>query len=288
MFEKRNSYICFAPDITEPVRAYRFPYFMKRKLFLLTLLCFIFACYTTKAQGKLVFEKETHDFGTIAEGTQATYVFRVKNVGTEPVVIPSVQASCGCTTPTWTKEPILPGKTGTITAVYNSTGRPGPFYKSITVSSNNSEHPTHTLYIKGEVGPKDLNSLPTPEQKALSPRLAVGSTSYSFGKLEKGQKAIAKFIIRNNGRQPLVIQGVKSACNCLSYRTSVTEIKAGQVATLELRYNPLVLGEQKEVVTVFSNDIVMPTLKLTLKAQVVEGEAPKDMLREGAKPTPFR
>ncbi len=264
---------------------------MKRKLFLLTLLCFIFVCNTAKAQGKLTFEKETHDFGTIAEGTQATYVFKVRNEGNEPVVIPGVQASCGCTTPSWTKEPILPGKTGTITAVYNSSGRPGPFHKSITVLSNNSEKPQHVLYIKGEVGPKDLNSAPNEEQKALSPRLAVGSTNYSFGKLEKGQKVVARFLIRNTGRKPLVIQGVKSACNCVVHRVSKAEIKAGEVATLELRYAPAMLGEQNEVVTVLSNDLIMPNLKLTLKATVVEAKeakASKDMLREGAQPTPFR
>ncbi|OKL38583.1 DUF1573 domain-containing protein [Pontibacter flavimaris] len=261
---------------------------MRSKLFLLTLLCFIFACYTAKAQGKLVFDTETHDFGIIAEGTQATHVFKVRNEGNEPVVLPSVQASCGCTTPTWTKKPIMPGDTGTITAVYNSAGRPGPFHKSITVYSNNSVQPQHVLYIKGEVGPKDLISELTPERKALSPRLAIGSTSYSFGKLEKGQKAIARFLIRNTGRQPLVIQGVKSACNCVIYRTSKSEIKPGEVATLELRYNAAMLGEQNEVVTVLSNDLIMPNLRLTLKAKVVEGKASKDMLREGAQPTPFR
>ncbi|PTX14239.1 uncharacterized protein DUF1573 [Pontibacter mucosus] len=262
-----------------------FPYLhMTSKLFLLTLLCFIFAGYTAKAQGKLVFEKETHDFGTIAEGTQASYVFKVKNEGTEPVVIPSVQASCGCTTPSWTKVPILPGEFGTITAVYNSTGRPGPFYKSITVLSNNSEKPQHVLYIKGEVGPKDLISAITPEQKALSPRLAVGGTSHSFGNLEKGQKPVAKFLIRNTGRKPLVIQGVKSTCNCVQYRSSKPEIKPGEVATLELRYAPVMLGEQNEVVTVLSNDLIMPNLRLTLKANVVEAKeakASKDMIREG-------
>lgn len=290
MFDKRNLYICFALDITKHIlrKSCFCWYFMKRKLYLLTILCFIFVSYAAKAQGKLIFEKETHDFGTVAEGTQATYVFRVKNIGKEPVVIPNVQAACGCTTPTWTKEPILPGKIGMIKAVYNTTGRPGPFNKAITVTSTDPEAPTHVLYIKGEVGPKDLKTNYTPEQKALSPRLAVGSTSHNFGKLEKGQIAVAKFKIRNNGRQPLVIQGVKSACNCVSYQTSVSEIKAGEVATLELTYIPAVLKEQNEVVNVFSNDIITPSLKLTLKADVVESSASKNMLREGAQPVPFR
>lgn len=253
---------------------------MTRKLYFLTLLCLVFAACAARAQGKLSFEKETHDFGTIAESTQATYEFRVKNVGDQPVIISTVQPACGCTTPTWTKEPLLPGKVGVITAVYNSTGRPGPFHKAITVTST-AEEPTQVLYIKGDVGPKDLKSVPTQEQKIMSPRLAVGSTNYNFGKLEKGQKAIARFQIKNTGRQPLVIQGIKAACNCVQYRVSASSLKAGQTALLELRYSANVLEEQNEVVTVLSNDIIVPTLRLTLKANVIEPQAPQDMLREG-------
>ncbi|MDX5481212.1 MAG: DUF1573 domain-containing protein [Hymenobacteraceae bacterium] len=253
---------------------------MSRKLYLLMLLCLIFAAYTAKAQGELKFEKETHDFGSIAEGTQASYEFRVKNVGDKPVIITAVQPSCGCTTPDWTKEPILPGKTGVIKALYNSTGRPGPFHKAITVTST-AVTETQVLYIKGEVGPKDLKNNYTQEQKAMSPRLALGSTNYNFGKLEKGQKAVAKFTIKNTGRQPLVIQGVRSSCNCVSYRVSVPALKPGQTATLELTYVPMMLKDQNEVVTVISNDIIMPNLKLTLKANVVESLASQNMLREG-------
>lgn len=253
---------------------------MIRKLHTLLALCCMLVASHTFAQGKLSFEKETHDFGIIAEGTQATYEFRVKNVGNQPVIIAGVQPSCGCTTPTWTKEPIMPGKTGVISAIYNSTGRPGAFMKGITVNSN-AEEPAQTLYIKGEVGPKDLKTMYTPEQKAMSPRLAVGSTNYNFGKLEKGQKAIAKFRIKNTGRLPLVVQGVKSPCNCIQYRVSEPALKPGQTALLELRYSATVLDEQSEEVTIFSNDIIVPTLRLRLKANVVERQAPQNTLREG-------
>ena len=260
---------------------------MKRNLYLLLLLCFIFVAGTAQAQGELKFEKETHDFGTIAEGTQASYEFKVKNVGNQPVIISAVQPSCGCTTPDWTKEPIMPGKTGIIKAMYNSAGRPGPFHKSISVTSN-AATPMQVLYIKGDVGPEDLKTNYTAEQKAMSPRLAVGSTTYNFGKLEKGQKAVAKFTVKNTGRQALVIQGVKAACNCVSFKVSQPSIKPGQTATLELTYVPMMLKEQNEVVTIISNDIVMPDLKLTLKAHVVDSLASKNMLREGSQPVPFR
>lgn len=258
---------------------------MNRRLHFLLLLCLALAAHMASAQGRLSFEKETHDFGIIAEGTQATYEFTVKNVGDQPVIISQVRPSCGCTTPSWTKEPILPGKTGVISAIYNSAGRPGFFKKSITVSSN-AVAPTQVLYIKGEVGPKDLKTYHTPEQKAMSPRLAVGRTNYDFGKLEKGQKAIAKFRIKNTGLQPLVIQGVKSTCNCVQYRVSEPAIKPGQTALLELRYSAAVLHEQSEEVKVLSNDIIMPALRLTLKADVVAPQASQNMLREGKKPTP--
>ncbi|MCJ8167422.1 DUF1573 domain-containing protein [Pontibacter sp. E15-1] len=258
---------------------------MTRKLHILLALCCLLAASQAFAQGKLSFEKETHDFGTIAEGTQAVYEFRLKNVGDQPVIITGVQASCGCTTPTWTSAPILPGKMGMVTAVYNSAGRPGAFNKSISVASN-AEAPLQVLYIKGEVGPKDLKTNYSPEQKAMSPRLAVGSTNYNFGKLEIGQKSIAKFRIKNTGRQPLVIQGVKSACNCVQYRVSEPALKPGQTALVELRYSATVLGEQSEEVTVLSNDIVVPMLRFTLKANVTKRQAPENMLRKGEQPTP--
>ncbi|WP_439882285.1 DUF1573 domain-containing protein [Pontibacter sp. MBLB2868] len=260
---------------------------MVQRLNFFLIICFVLAANIALAQAEIKFEKDTHDFGTIAEGTQAAYEFRVKNTGNQPLIISTVQPSCGCTTPDWTKEPILPGKIGMIKAMYNSTGRPGPFHKSITVTSN-AATATQVLYIQGEVGPKDLKNIYTQEQKTMSPRLALGSTTYNFGKLEKGQKAVAKFTIKNTGRQPLVVQGVRSACNCVTYRVSEPSLKPGQTATLELTYVPAVLKEQIETVNILSNDIIMPDNRLTLKANVVESLATQNMLREGKQPVPFR
>jgi hypothetical protein len=95
------------------------------------------------------FEKTEHDFGKIKEGTLATYSFVFYNKGTTPLVLTNVQASCGCTTPEWSKEPIMPGAKGTVKAVFNSYGRPGDFHKFVTVKSNAG--PDVTLTIKGSV-----------------------------------------------------------------------------------------------------------------------------------------
>lgn len=82
------------------------------------------------------FMTEEHNFGNIPEGPAVSTDFEFKNIGKEPIVLSGVQASCGCTTPTWTKEPVLPGKMGKITATYNTQGRPGNFVKTITINSN--------------------------------------------------------------------------------------------------------------------------------------------------------
>ncbi len=96
------------------------------------------------------FETETHDFGTVPEGPQAKFDFDFTNVGKEPLILQNVQASCGCTTPEWPKEPILPGGKNKVTAIYNTQGRPGPFTKTITITSN-GKTPSKQIIIKGTV-----------------------------------------------------------------------------------------------------------------------------------------
>jgi hypothetical protein len=102
-----------------------------------------------KSQAEIVFDKETHDFGTVSHNQPATYTFMFKNTGKEDLIITNAQASCGCTTPEWTKEPIKPGKKGYVKATYNSASL-GVFNKAVTVMSN-AKTPTVTLYIKGDV-----------------------------------------------------------------------------------------------------------------------------------------
>lgn len=106
----------------------------------------------TDAQATITFDKPEHDFGKIKEGTLATYEFTFTNTGKAPLVLSNVQPSCGCTTPEWSKEPIMPGAKGTVKAVFNSYGRPGVFQKYITVKSNSSGGDV-TLTFKGTVEP---------------------------------------------------------------------------------------------------------------------------------------
>ncbi len=95
------------------------------------------------------FVEETHDFGNIKEGTQATYEFKFTNTGNAPLILEAVNASCGCTTPEWSREPIAPGQTGKVVATFNSSGKPGNQVKTITVKYNGAaESNTVLLTIK--------------------------------------------------------------------------------------------------------------------------------------------
>ncbi|OSZ81888.1 hypothetical protein CAP35_01045 [Chitinophagaceae bacterium IBVUCB1] len=103
------------------------------------------------------FKVDIHDFGTIAEGPDAEVKFEFKNTGKEPIIVATATASCGCTAPEYSKEPVLPGKKGYIKAVYHSAGRPGPFNKAITVTSNAG---VKVLTIKGTVEKAPESSVP--------------------------------------------------------------------------------------------------------------------------------
>lgn len=121
------------------------------KKYNLILICLLFSLVAMSQKAVVNFEVKTHDFGKIKEEDgKITYVFDFVNKGISPLVVNRVQASCGCTTPSWTKAPIEPGKKGSITVTYNPSGRPGTFTKNITVYSNALDEQT-TLTIHGEV-----------------------------------------------------------------------------------------------------------------------------------------
>lgn len=123
------------------------------KKFGVLFLCMMFSFVAMAQKAVLKFDEESHDFGKIYEKDgKATFVFNFVNKGQSPLVVSRVQASCGCTTPVWTKEPIEVDGKGNITVSYNMAGRPGSFTKTITVYCN-GEQEQKVLVIKGEVIP---------------------------------------------------------------------------------------------------------------------------------------
>ena len=94
--------------------------------------------------------QEMHDFGDIKQGDVATHVFKFKNTGTNDLLLTRVKASCGCTTPQWSNEPIKPGEEGMIKVSFNSRGKMGPQMKTVTIT-HNGEPIHHVLRFKGKV-----------------------------------------------------------------------------------------------------------------------------------------
>lgn len=98
------------------------------------------------------FEKTVHDYGTIGQGADGNCEFVFENNGTEPLILSDVRSSCGCTVPSWPREPIMPGKKSSIKVHYD-TNRVGGISKSITVSTNGNPDRV-VLSIRGTVEAK--------------------------------------------------------------------------------------------------------------------------------------
>ena len=130
---------------------------MKKLIVFVAMTCMTLAGFAQedvkdKNKGEMKFEHTRHDFGTFAQDTAVvTHEFVFTNVGKSPLVIHQANASCGCTVPEYTLEPIAPGKQGRIKITYNGKGRrPGVFRKSITIHHNGKQTPAR-IYIEGEM-----------------------------------------------------------------------------------------------------------------------------------------
>lgn len=98
----------------------------------------------------MVYITETIDYGTIAQNADGNRKFEFTNNGSKPLIITNATGSCGCTVPTFPKEPILPGAKGVIGVKY-ATDRVGAFTKTVTITSNAEGNPSKVLTIKGNV-----------------------------------------------------------------------------------------------------------------------------------------
>jgi hypothetical protein len=99
----------------------------------------------------LQFESTTFTYGKVKEGETVDVKFGFKNVSAENVVIESVRASCGCTTPKLDKKEYAPGESGVIEAAFNTTGRKGPQSKTVTVRTSDPKQPAYVLTLAGEI-----------------------------------------------------------------------------------------------------------------------------------------
>lgn len=113
----------------------------------------------TESGAKIDFVKETHDYGTIKNGSDGSCTFEFKNTGNAPLIISNAKGSCGCTVPEWPKEPIAPGAKASIKVKYD-TSRAGVINKNVTITSNAVNSPDKIVFIKGTVLPAPESGTP--------------------------------------------------------------------------------------------------------------------------------
>lgn len=112
-----------------------------KQLFLSFFLLNVFVASAQNSQKAvkgpaIKFQEDTYNFGNLKEGVTARHVFRFKNTGKAPLIIQNAVDNCACATHEWTKDPVMPGKTGEIIIVYQTAGRLGQFSKEVYVRSN--------------------------------------------------------------------------------------------------------------------------------------------------------
>lgn len=114
-------------------------------IFLASFIAFVAYCHSAA-----VFSWSTtqHDFGNITKGVPVSHEFEFTNTGSEPLIVTSVNASCGCTVTNFSKDPIAPGANGYVKATFDA-GKLGAFLKTVSVQSNADKN--HVLTLKGTV-----------------------------------------------------------------------------------------------------------------------------------------
>ncbi len=203
---------------------------------LLTILTVIVTFLGMDAQPVMQFDTLEHDFGQVKElGGIVQHRFVYKNIGDKPLIINRVHTSCGCTSPAWSKEPVLPGRSGYIDVSFDPRDRPGSFTKSIIVSCNAKEESV-TLYITGSVTPRP-EPLSSSYPYAME-GLRLKATTVNFNKIAAGQTGTKEIEVVNPSKANIVI--APDPTNTPPYfQVSVKPsiLKPGEKGTIKCTFN---------------------------------------------------
>ena len=239
---------------------------MKLKLSILML----FAAFSLSAQPKIAFDKSQHDFGTVNEKEgEISHDFSFKNTGTSPLIIQNVSATCGCTTPEWSKQPVRPGETGFVKVSYNPKGRPGGIDKTITVQSNGSSAPV-SLRITGEVIPIDRN--PSEAYRYPAGAIRLDDMHVSFDRMYSHEKSALVVTAYNPGPNAVKISFIHLPAHIQTDVKPAT-IKQGEKASIRVHYDAARKndwGFVADQISMILNDDKSKDYKLTVTANIEE------------------
>lgn len=218
----------------------------------------------------IFFHEKIHDFGEVIEKQgNADFDFVFTNNSGRPVRILSVQASCGCTTPGWTKEAVAPGKSGYIKASFDPTGRPGYFNKSLMVTTDLSGTPI-TLQIKGTV--VDRLTVKDETLTASNGNLKLKNSSFTIGKVFINQDATTiNYAVANTGKD--VIDFSEVVTPSYIQVTTPKTLLPGERGIIKLTYDARAkkqYGFQVDNITLKTNDATNPHKSFPVYATIEE------------------
>jgi DNA/RNA endonuclease G (NUC1) len=203
------------------------------KIIAIATAFFTLATSSAGAQEKigesLEFDKTVHNFGDILlDSGPVSCTFKVKNTGSKPVVIYNAVTTCGCTKAEWTKEPIMPGKTGTISATYSNDEGPYPFDKSITVYMSEPKKPI-ILKMRGICMEEKV-----PVEKTYTMTygpLGLREAYIKCGNLEQGGMKGNSVTVANISKAPIKVE-FKDVSEQLEISISPNPVPAGETAEM--------------------------------------------------------
>lgn len=223
-------------------------------------------------QAKIKFEKTKHDFGEIKEEEGiAETIFKFQNTGNKSLILESVKASCGCTTPIWSRDSIAPGFYGFIKVEYNPSGRPGIFNKEIYVESNSAPGQVQ-LHISGKVSPRPKG--PEDYYPFEEGVLRFRTNHLTFGTLSDDEIKTESTVLYNQGKK--TIQFSKSGSKVpghLKPKMSKSSLAPGDTLTLWISYNAALkkdFGLVQDNIFLMTNDASQPVKRIAVTADIRE------------------
>lgn len=204
---------------------------VRKKIFLLLILITL---KTFAQKTSIDFDFYTHDFGTIKEdGGKVSYDFRFTNAGNLPLKITGVQAACGCTVVDWPKSTFAPGEKGHLIVTFDPENKPGPFNKSITVSTNTQQE-TVLLYLTGKVTPKPKKTSDLyPDAMG---NLRMVSRYMNMGDITTKAPEKKQYILFNHADTAITINDAIYNKEFLEVSVEPTTLPAKQKATVFITY----------------------------------------------------
>jgi Protein of unknown function (DUF1573) len=242
---------------------------MKMKFRLTVLIILLSVLNTFAQQTKVIqFREETFDFGSVKEeGGSVTHEFMFTNTGNRPVKILTVQPSCGCTTPSWSKEPVGVGKTGFIQASFNPKGRPGYFNKSLTVTTDLDSNPI-VLQIKGQVSTG--GEAPSVSLPAISGNWKLKSNSFNMGKVYlKDEPTVRDFPFMNNGTKAITVTSKVASPAYIKVDIQPKTVEPGKGGNIKITYLGKAknqYGFQNDNIEITTDDEISPSKSFSVYA----------------------